>query len=230
MNESTEWRIIFFFFQSRCDESLRVDRLHLWGVRSCCGEGSRENTGWVNDGRRFFLSEERQTAHKPCLARAAVTSCASVESWGDSRRLMLPAEDSRGEVPPVSTPGVWVTTISAPWSTRALADSRKDSLWLSIWRRKTFGSGSQRLFMLRIVNVCVRVSFFYHDVPASGGVAGVAQGADFGVRLVLKVQLHVLNTHMTSSWGQDSEEREKSKPEGISCLQEGLLLYLVTIL
>lgn len=53
--------------------------------------------------------------------------------------------------------------------------------------------------MLRIVNVCVRVYFFYHDVPASGGVAGVAQGADFGVRLVLKVQLHVLNTHMTSS-------------------------------
>lgn len=65
-------------------------------------------------GGDFFLSEERRAAHKPCLARAAVTSCASVESWGDSRRLMLPAEDSRGEVPPVSTPGVWVMTISAP--------------------------------------------------------------------------------------------------------------------
>lgn len=32
-------------------------------------------------------------AHKPCLARAAVTSWASVESCGDSSRLMLPAED-----------------------------------------------------------------------------------------------------------------------------------------
>lgn len=45
---------------------------------------------------------------------------------------MLPAEDKWGDVPPVSSPGEWVTTISAPWSTRALAVSRKDNLWLSI--------------------------------------------------------------------------------------------------
>lgn len=91
----------------------------------------------------FFFFEDiqwrRQQAYKPCLARAAVTSWASVESWGDSRRLMLPAEDRRGEVPPVSAPGEWVTTISAPWSTRALADSRKLSLWLSIWHKESLG-------------------------------------------------------------------------------------------
>lgn len=32
-------------------------------------------------------------AHNPCLASAAVTSWASVDSCGDSRRLMLPADD-----------------------------------------------------------------------------------------------------------------------------------------
>lgn len=58
--------------------------------------------------------KRRQPAHKPCLARAAVTSWASVESWGDSRTLMLPVEDRRGEVPPVSSPGEWVMMISAP--------------------------------------------------------------------------------------------------------------------
>lgn len=74
--------------------------------------------------------------YRPCLARAAVTSCASVASCGDSSRLMLPAEERRGEVPPVSPEGEWVTTISAPWSTRAFAVSRNDSLWLSICRRE----------------------------------------------------------------------------------------------
>ncbi len=72
--------------------------------------------------------------HKPCLARAAVTSSASVSSCGDSSMLMLPDEDMWlcrwGEVPPDS-PSVSIT-ISAPWSTRALATSRKISFWLSI--------------------------------------------------------------------------------------------------
>lgn len=92
-----------------------------------------------------IFPKQRQLAHKPCLARAAVTSWASVESWGDSRRLMLPEEDRRGEVPPVSMPGEWVTMISAPWSTRALAESRKFSLWLSIWWAGEDGLG-QRSF------------------------------------------------------------------------------------
>lgn len=62
---------------------------------------------------------------------------------------MLPAEDRRGEVPPVSTPGEWVMTISAPWSTRALAVSRKDSLWLSIWRNSSSQNFLSYFFILK---------------------------------------------------------------------------------
>lgn len=46
-----------------------------------------------NDGRRGKRKKRGGGAHKPCLARAAVTSWASVESCGDSSRLMLPADD-----------------------------------------------------------------------------------------------------------------------------------------
>lgn len=73
--------------------------------------------------------------HKPCLARAAVTSSARVANWGDSSRLMLPVEEPllirRGVAAALDWPGDSLM-ISAPWSTRALADSRKCSFWLSI--------------------------------------------------------------------------------------------------
>lgn len=39
-----------------------------------------------------------------------------------------------------------------------------------------------------------------HNVPSSGNVAGVAQGADLGLGLVFKVQLHIINSHLTSPW------------------------------
>lgn len=74
-------------------------------------------------------------AHRPCLAREADTSSASVDSCGESVMLMLPEEDTllrrRGD-PSVEMLGD-LYTISAPWSVRALACSRKFSLWLSIW-------------------------------------------------------------------------------------------------
>lgn len=79
---------------------------------------------------------QRSSVHKPCLARAAVTSSARVANCGDSSMLRLPEDDrwlSRwrwGDTEP-DRPGDW-TTISAPWSTRALAWSRNISLWLSI--------------------------------------------------------------------------------------------------
>ena len=131
---------------------------------------------------------------------------------------MLPAEDRRGEVPPVSTPGEWVTTISAPWSTRALAVSLKVSLWLSIcrvWRRRneseghgcSSDSGSDRC-------VCVCASF-YHDVAPPRSVGGVAQRADLGLGLILKVQLHTVDAHVTAPWEQDREKRQR----GIARLQ-----------
>lgn len=88
------------------------------------------------------------------MARAAVTSWASVDSCGDSSRLMLPADDKWGDVPPVSSPGEWVTTISAPWSTRALAVSRKVSLWLSIWSdTEQEGVSFYTVEFLRVENV-----------------------------------------------------------------------------
>lgn len=66
--------------------------------------------------------------HKPCLASEADTWSASVESCGESAMLMLPEE--------LTVLSCWGEssneTISAPWSVRALADSRKLSLWLSI--------------------------------------------------------------------------------------------------
>ena len=79
---------------------------------------------------------QRSSVHKPCLARAAVTSSARVANCGESIMLRLPEDDrwlSRwrwGDTEP-DRPGDW-TMISAPWSTRALAWSRNDSLWLSI--------------------------------------------------------------------------------------------------
>lgn len=42
--------------------------------------------------------------------------------------------------------------------------------------------------------------FFYHDIASPWHVAGVAQGADFGVGLLLEVQLHVVDAHVASAW------------------------------
>lgn len=67
--------------------------------------------------------------HKPCLAREAETWSASVDSWGESAMLMLPEDDTVLSWWGESSK----ETISAPWSVRALAVSRKVSLWLSIW-------------------------------------------------------------------------------------------------
>lgn len=83
--------------------------------------------------------------HKPCLASEADTWSASVESCGESAMLMLPEE--------LTVLSWWgessKETISAPWSVRALALSRKLSLWLSIgvlnlyeWVRQDGGGGS----------------------------------------------------------------------------------------
>lgn len=47
--------------------------------------------------------------------------------------------------------------------------------------------------------VCVCVSP-HHDIAAAGGVRGVAQRADFGVSLVFKVHLLVLNAHLSAPW------------------------------
>lgn len=66
--------------------------------------------------------------HKPCLAREAETWSASVDSWGESVMLMLPEDDTVLSWWGESSK----ETISAPWSVRALAVSRKVSLWLSI--------------------------------------------------------------------------------------------------
>lgn len=68
--------------------------------------------------------------HKPCLAREADTWSASVDSWGGSVMLMLPEDETVLSCCGESSS----ETISAPWSVRALADSRKLSLWLSICR------------------------------------------------------------------------------------------------
>lgn len=66
--------------------------------------------------------------HKPCLASEADTWSASVDSWGGSVMLMLPEDETVLSCCGESSS----ETISAPWSVRALADSRKLSLWLSI--------------------------------------------------------------------------------------------------
>lgn len=75
--------------------------------------------------------------HKPCLAREADTSSASVASWDESTMSMLPVEDTLlrclGDVSPDTTGDLY--TISAPWSVLALAFSRKVSLWVSICKR-----------------------------------------------------------------------------------------------
>lgn len=177
----------------------QLQQQNLWWGQvsggSSCSEEPRDNTGWLsvnetNWGKRVMLwilfaffvvvivavvlnwsPKRRQPAHKPCLARAAVTSWASVESCGDSRRLMLPAEDRRGEVPPVSIPGEWVTTISAPWSTRALADSRKVSLWLSICRDgrvQVVVSISTEFVYTHNIFVCFFFFFFTMMFPPPG--------------------------------------------------------------
>lgn len=77
--------------------------------------------------------------HKPCLAREADTWSASVDSCGESAMLMLPEEDMVLSCWGESSK----ETISAPWSVRALAVSRKFSLWLSICGQIT-GEGQTR--------------------------------------------------------------------------------------
>lgn len=73
--------------------------------------------------------------HRPCLAREAETWSASIDSGGVSVMFWLPGDDTllrrrAGEPPAMISTG----TISAPWSVRAFAVSRKLSLWLSICR------------------------------------------------------------------------------------------------
>ena len=54
---------------------------------------------------------------------------------------------------------------------------------------------------------------FYHNISPSGHVAGVVQGADLGEGLIFKVQLHILNAHVTPPWEWDSKkERTSIKP------------------
>lgn len=66
--------------------------------------------------------------------------------------------------------------------------------------------------------VCMYVLCFYHDVPPSRSVAGVAQGADLGLGLVFKVQLHIFDTYLTSPWEHDSRtEKKRVKQQGITC-------------
>lgn len=74
-----------------------------------------------------------ELVHKPCLAREADTWSASVDSCGESAMLMLPEDDTVLSCCSESSRD----TISAPWSVRALADSRKLSLWLSICGERT---------------------------------------------------------------------------------------------
>lgn len=111
--------------------------------------------------------------HKPCLARAAVTSSARVASWGDSSRLMLPEDETllslRGEAT-LDLPGDCVM-ISAPWSTRALACSLKFSFWLSICPRKAMPLNicfwvKTRVLPCQMISVLVfsRDSFLIHTL------------------------------------------------------------------
>lgn len=156
---------------------------------------------------------------------------------------MLPADDRRGDVPPVSTPGDWVMMISAPWSTRALAVSRKLSLWLSIClvgkegetdpRSQGQNPGPDNVHLisppstlpisldlfpafivlfnkyfnltLKFLTVKVNVKLRYHDIPSSRHVAGIVQGADLGVSLIFEIQLHVLDTNVSSPWENNRE-------------------------
>lgn len=39
-----------------------------------------------------------------------------------------------------------------------------------------------------------------HYIPASRDVGGIVQGADLGLGLIFKVQLHILNPHLSSPW------------------------------
>lgn len=120
---------------------------------------SFEGSWWGCPGCRAGI--RRPSVHKPCSARAAVTSSARVANWGDSSTLRLPQDDgllSRwcwGETR-LDRPGDR-TMVSAPWSTRAVAWSRKICPWLSIyltrvtWSRCGCGRRDekrQRLFLV----------------------------------------------------------------------------------
>lgn len=113
----------------RAVDQLQLDKPRGW-------KSKRRNPGGKHWSDRRSDVLLLWPVHKPCLAKAAVTSWAKVDRCVDSWRLMLPAEERRGEVPPVSIPGEWVMMISAPWSTRALAVSLKVSLWFSIWKER----------------------------------------------------------------------------------------------
>lgn len=58
------------------------------------------------------------------------------------------------------------------------------------------------------VRVCACAAS-HHDVASPGHVAGVAQGADFGIGLVFKVQLLILDAHLASAWGQETGRRRE---------------------
>lgn len=57
-----------------------------------CGYGLRSSGGPTVAGEASKV-RFRRDVHKPCLARASVTSLARVESCGDSVKLRLPEED-----------------------------------------------------------------------------------------------------------------------------------------
>lgn len=90
----------------------------------CCDSSGVRGEGFW--GERGSLSS--MCIHKPCLASEADTWSASVDSCGESAMLMLPEEDTVLSCWGESSKEM----ISAPWSVRALAVSRKFSLWLSI--------------------------------------------------------------------------------------------------
>lgn len=118
---------------------------------------------WLRRRRR----RRKGRVHKPCLAREADTWSASVESCGESVMLRLPEEDT--------VLSCWGESsremISAPWSVRALADSRKLSLWLSI----CIGSDVQlnRVFKRLHATVSESGRMSQHPLVDNCGAAGL---------------------------------------------------------
>lgn len=105
--------------------SRKASRLpYMW--RRMGRRGREEGEG--GRGRVRRREDAGRGLHKPCLASEADTWSASVDSWGGSVMLMLPEDETVLSCCGESSS----ETISAPWSVRALADSRKLSLWLSI--------------------------------------------------------------------------------------------------
>lgn len=157
--EKTNWKQRTSGFQITSNSSLYKlgdHKLEVFKGHGIAGVRCREKSGGVLGGgclepRSRNPQFQPSLAHKPCLASAADTSSAKVTNCGDSTMLRLPEDDRWlswwcwGEASP-DRPGDW-TRISAPWSTRAFAWSRKLSRWLSIWRTRR--SRSERAAALR---------------------------------------------------------------------------------